>query len=64
MMMQSTQASKVTRDYVLAMSKPVADEAPLLSVYGGRLTTYRKLAESGFATAKTLFSTHEGGMDG
>jgi glycerol-3-phosphate dehydrogenase len=32
----------VTRDYVLEMSE---SPAPLLSVYGGKLTTYRKLAE-------------------
>jgi glycerol-3-phosphate dehydrogenase len=32
----------VTRDYVLEMD---THDAPLLSVYGGKLTTYRKLAE-------------------
>ncbi|MEG1093315.1 MAG: glycerol-3-phosphate dehydrogenase, partial [Acinetobacter sp.] len=51
----SSQASKVTRDYVLAMSKPVADEAPLLSVYGGKLTTYRKLAEAALLQLKRYF---------
>ena len=34
-------ASKVTRDYVL----DAGGEPPLLSVYGGKLTTYRRLAE-------------------
>jgi glycerol-3-phosphate dehydrogenase len=35
-------ATSVTRDYVLELD---TDGAPLLSVYGGKLTTYRKLAE-------------------
>ena len=38
----------VTRDYVFAVDAPEGeDEAapPLLSVYGGKITTYRKLAE-------------------
>jgi glycerol-3-phosphate dehydrogenase len=37
-------ASTVTRDYVFDMDTPEG-EAPLLSVFGGKLTTYRKLAE-------------------
>ncbi|MGH8322410.1 MAG: glycerol-3-phosphate dehydrogenase, partial [Steroidobacteraceae bacterium] len=37
-------ASTVTRDYVFDMDAP-AGEAPLLSIFGGKLTTYRKLAE-------------------
>jgi len=35
-------ATSVTRDYVLDVD---ADGPPLLSIYGGKLTTYRKLAE-------------------
>jgi glycerol-3-phosphate dehydrogenase len=35
-------AAKVTRDYRLELE---GGEAPLLSVFGGKLTTYRKLAE-------------------
>ncbi|MBX2870264.1 MAG: glycerol-3-phosphate dehydrogenase [Acidiferrobacterales bacterium] len=35
-------ASKATRDYVLHLN---ADGPPIVSVYGGKLTTYRKLAE-------------------
>jgi glycerol-3-phosphate dehydrogenase len=35
-------ATSVTRDYVLDLN---TDGAPLLSIYGGKLTTYRKLAE-------------------
>lgn len=39
-------ASAVTRDYALDLEVDLqAGEAPLLSVLGGKLTTYRKLAE-------------------
>ncbi|RZL35491.1 MAG: glycerol-3-phosphate dehydrogenase [Rubrivivax sp.] len=38
-------ASSVTRDYLLETD--VAGGAPLLNVWGGKLTTYRKLAEDG-----------------
>lgn len=37
-------ASAVTRDYVLEMEQP-ADGGALLSVFGGKITTYRRLAE-------------------
>lgn len=40
----SENASKVTRDYTLAVDAPLG-EAPMLTVLGGKLTTYRKLAE-------------------
>ncbi len=36
--------SAVTRDYQLELDAP-AGEAPLLSVFGGKITTFRKLAE-------------------
>jgi glycerol-3-phosphate dehydrogenase len=36
--------SAVTRDYVLDLDE-IEGEAPLLSIFGGKLTTYRKLAE-------------------
>jgi glycerol-3-phosphate dehydrogenase len=38
----SADASAVTRDYVLETS---VDGAPLMTVWGGKITTYRKLAE-------------------
>lgn len=37
-------ASKATRDYVLALNQE-GESAPLLSIYGGKVTTYRRLAE-------------------
>ena len=39
----SENASKVTRDYKLDLD--VRKNAPVLSVYGGKITTFRKLAE-------------------
>jgi glycerol-3-phosphate dehydrogenase len=40
---EATDPASVTRDYVLELdTRP----APLLSVFGGKITTYRKLAES------------------
>ncbi len=39
---ESSNASEITRDYSLAMD---GDTAPLLSVFGGKITTFRKLAE-------------------
>jgi len=38
----ASNASKVTRDYKLHMD---TDQATVLSIYGGKITTYRKLAE-------------------
>lgn len=44
----SEDASQVTRDYVLEIDRgdQQQDGAPLLNIYGGKITTYRKLAES------------------
>lgn len=52
---ESDNPSAVTRDYTLALSA-AHGEAPLLSVFGGKLTTYRKLAESAMAELKPFFS--------
>ena len=38
------EASKVTRDYVFDLSCE-NNKSPLLNIYGGKLTTYRKLSE-------------------
>lgn len=45
---ESDNPSAITRDYTLALSGS-GEEAPILSVFGGKLTTYRKLAESALA---------------
>jgi glycerol-3-phosphate dehydrogenase len=44
----ATSSSAVTRDYVLELDAPPG-EAPLLTVFGGKITTYRKLAEHALA---------------
>ncbi|WP_110995133.1 glycerol-3-phosphate dehydrogenase [Pseudomonas sichuanensis] len=56
---ESDNPSAVTRDYTLALSA-AAGEAPLLSVFGGKLTTYRKLAESAMAELKPFFTQMRG----
>ncbi|MEJ5864170.1 glycerol-3-phosphate dehydrogenase [Pseudomonas farsensis] len=56
---ESDNPSAVTRDYTLALSA-AAEEAPLLSVFGGKLTTYRKLAESAMAELKPYFTQMRG----
>jgi glycerol-3-phosphate dehydrogenase len=52
---ESDNPSAVTRDYTLALSGS-GEEAPLLSVFGGKLTTYRKLAESALAQLAPYFT--------
>ncbi len=43
---ESGEASAVTRDYMLEFDQPAGGSgAPLLTVWGGKLTTFRKLAE-------------------
>ncbi|MDR6872617.1 glycerol-3-phosphate dehydrogenase [Bosea sp. BE125] len=41
----ASKAQEATRDYVLTLDAPKG-EAPLLSVFGGKITTYRRLAEA------------------
>ena len=45
---ESSAAQEATRDYVLKLDAP-AGAAPLLSVLGGKITTFRRLAESALA---------------
>lgn len=56
---ESDNPSAVTRDYTLALSAE-AGKAPLLSVFGGKLTTYRKLAESAMGQLKPFFAQMRG----
>ncbi len=41
---ESTDPTKISRDYTLELNH-ADDQAPLLSLFGGKITTYRKLAE-------------------
>jgi glycerol-3-phosphate dehydrogenase len=56
----SSDPSAVTRDYVLKCDAlpgpPGGDCAPLLSVYGGKITTYRRLAEQVLAELAPFFA--------
>ena len=45
-------ATAATRDYVLSLHD---DGAPLLNVFGGKITTYRRLAESALAKLQPFF---------
>lgn len=45
-------ATAATRDYVLSVD---AEGAPLLNVFGGKITTYRRLAESALAKLAPFF---------
>ncbi len=52
---ESDNPSAITRDYTLSLAEEQG--APLLSVFGGKLTTYRKLAESAMAQLQPYFPT-------
>lgn len=55
----SSDPSAVTRDYVLKVEAtdgpPGPGRAPVLSIYGGKITTYRKLAEAALADLAPYF---------
>jgi glycerol-3-phosphate dehydrogenase len=50
----SRQAQDVTRDYALRLDAD-RDAAPLLDIYGGKITTYRRLAEAALAKLSHIF---------
>ncbi|WP_010546084.1 glycerol-3-phosphate dehydrogenase [Sphingomonas elodea] len=52
-------ASAVTRDYVLDLDGDEA-RAPMLSIFGGKITTYRKLAEHAMAELARFFPNRGG----
>jgi glycerol-3-phosphate dehydrogenase len=51
---ESDKPQDTPRDYVLELDR-VAGEAPLLTVYGGKITTYRRLAEEVFGKLSPIF---------
>lgn len=53
----ASSATAATRDYVLNLDQA---SAPLLNVFGGKITTYRKLAEAALAKLSTHFPTASG----
>ena len=50
----ASKAQEATRDYVLELQAQPG-EAPVLSVFGGKLTTYRRLAEAAMAKLTPFF---------
>jgi len=46
----------ITRDYELVLDEPFR-EAPLLTIYGGKITTYRRLAEAAMQRIAHFFET-------
>ena len=50
----ASEAKAATRDYVFDVDTAV-DGAPLLSIFGGKITTYRRLAEAALAKLGTAF---------
>jgi glycerol-3-phosphate dehydrogenase len=55
----ASKAQEATRDYVLKLDKPEG-QAPILSVFGGKITTARKLAESVMDEIKPFFPQMKG----
>jgi glycerol-3-phosphate dehydrogenase len=51
----ATRPQDIDRDYALILDKSFG-EAPLLTVYGGKLTTFRRLAEDALARLSRFFS--------
>lgn len=54
-------AQAATRDYVLKLDGADSHTAPLLTVYGGKITTYRRLAEAALAKLAPWFPAMGGG---
>lgn len=51
----ASKAQEATRDYVLQIDEDSEDKAPLINIFGGKITTYRKLAESMMELVDDLF---------
>ncbi|QNE30777.1 glycerol-3-phosphate dehydrogenase [Sphingomonas sp. NBWT7] len=56
---KSSNASAVTRDYVLDLDAG-ENRAPMLSIFGGKITTYRKLAEHAMKELARFFPQASG----
>ena len=54
---ESANASEITRDYQLTLA---GEQAPLLSVFGGKITTFRKLAEEAVDMIATKLGNSHG----
>ncbi|MCD1619744.1 glycerol-3-phosphate dehydrogenase [Salipiger manganoxidans] len=54
----ASSATAATREYVLALEEN--DGAPMLNVFGGKITTYRRLAEQALARIATVLDVPRG----
>lgn len=52
---QNESASVVTRDYVFDLNTGEGNQPPILSIFGGKLTTYRELAERAVDKLRPFF---------
>jgi glycerol-3-phosphate dehydrogenase len=59
----STNASQVTRDYVFDLDAP-GGRAPVLSIFGGKITTFRRLAEHAMEDLARFFPGMGGAWTG
>ncbi len=55
----ASKAQEATRDYVLKLDKPEG-QAPVLSIFGGKITTARKLAEAVMKELQPFFPAMKG----
>ena len=56
----TTDPSAVTRDYVLKLDSGAVGRTPLVSVFGGKITTYRRLAEAVLSELRPFFPQMKG----
>jgi glycerol-3-phosphate dehydrogenase len=56
----SVDPSDVTRDYVLELDAASDGRAPVLSIFGGKITTYRRLAEAALSELAPFFPAMKG----
>lgn len=54
---ESNSPSAITRDYTLELEADENKKAPMLSIFGGKITTYRKLSEAAMAELQPFFPT-------
>lgn len=52
-------AQEATRDYVLKTETGPNDSAPLINIFGGKITTYRRLAESAVGNIETYLGKRD-----
>jgi len=58
----ASEAKAATRDYVFELDLPGG--APLLSIYGGKITTYRRLAEEALRRLSPYLTDKDGASEG